>query len=146
MSPRLAVQESRDHQRQRILKAFEERARANGPRGVVMAELARDLGISTRTLYQHFASKAELVHEILGRWAVEVDADQARRLTSKESLQERMIDVAAQERDPSRPRPEALRPPGALSPRGRPPGRRTLVPWGLEPAGHSRLTIRPESS
>jgi AcrR family transcriptional regulator len=67
MSPRLDGQENRDHQRQRILEAFEERARADGPRGVVMAELARDLSMSTRTLYQHFDSKAELVHEILGR-------------------------------------------------------------------------------
>ena len=93
MSPRLAVQ-TRDFQRQRILEAFEERARADGPRSVVMAELARDLGISTRTLYQHFGSKAELVHEILGRWAIEMNTDQERRLSGGQSLKERMIDAA----------------------------------------------------
>jgi AcrR family transcriptional regulator len=97
MSPRPAVQESpaRAHQRDRIVAAFEERARVDGPRAVVMAELARDLGISTRTLYQHFGSKAELVSEILGRWAAEVDADQARRLESALSAEQRMFDAAA---------------------------------------------------
>ncbi|HKJ25141.1 MAG TPA: TetR/AcrR family transcriptional regulator [Myxococcota bacterium] len=94
MSPRPAVQESRSLQRDRILEAFETRARADGPRAVVMAELARDLGISTRTLYQHFGSKAELVEEVLGRWAAEMDADQAERLQSAGSVEARMIEAA----------------------------------------------------
>ena len=97
MSPRPSVQESHSRalQRDRIIEAFADRARANGPRAVVMAELARDLGISTRTLYQHFGSKAELVGEILGRWAAEVDADQRRRLQSALSAEERILDAAA---------------------------------------------------
>jgi len=73
MSPLPSVQLARDRQRHRILEAFEERAARNGPRDVVMAELARDLGISTRTLYQQFGSKAEIVREVLERWAAEHD-------------------------------------------------------------------------
>jgi AcrR family transcriptional regulator len=94
MSPRPGVQADRDHQRQRILEAFEARARPDGPRGVVMAELARDLGISTRTLYQHFGSKAELVQEIMERWAAELEAEQQRRLHSDLSPKLRTLDAA----------------------------------------------------
>ena len=59
-----------------------------------MAELARDLGISTRTLYQHFASKAEIVREIMERWAAEVDAEQSHRGRGELSTMERMIESA----------------------------------------------------
>ncbi len=51
--------------RERILDAFEERARKVGIRGVVMSELARELGISKKTLYQHFASKEALVRAMI---------------------------------------------------------------------------------
>jgi len=95
MSPRPAVQETRDGQRERILEAFEERARAQGPRGVVMAELARDLGMSTRTLYQHFGSKAEIVHEIVARWASDMDEQQRLRMAGGEPAAERVIAAAA---------------------------------------------------
>ena len=94
MSPRPAGQDERELQRQEILAAFEARARASGPRGVVMAELARDLGISTRTLYQHFGSKAEIVQEILGRWVAETEADRARRAERRLSAEAWMIDAA----------------------------------------------------
>jgi AcrR family transcriptional regulator len=95
MSPRPAVQENRVRQRDRILEAFAERARTNGPRAVVMAELARDLGISTRTLYQQFASKAEIVEEIVAIWTAEVDAEQQALIDSELSIRDRMIEAAA---------------------------------------------------
>jgi len=94
MSPGPAVQDTRVLQRNRILDAFEESARADGPRGVVMAELARDLGISTRTLYQHFPSKAELVASLMDRWADEIAADQEARATSGKSPYEQMVAAA----------------------------------------------------
>jgi AcrR family transcriptional regulator len=94
MAPRLVLQEQRDRQRARILDAFAERARRNGPRGVVMAELARELGISTRTLYQHFESKAEMVREVMERWAREVEAEQARRSRDGLDPRARMIEAA----------------------------------------------------
>jgi AcrR family transcriptional regulator len=85
-----AVQRQRD----RILDAFEERARQDGPRSVVMAELARDLGISTRTLYQQFASKAEIVHAIMERWAAEVAEQHRARQRASWTTLERIQDAA----------------------------------------------------
>ncbi len=70
-----AAEERRTELRERILETFAEGVRAGGPRAVVMAELARDLGISTRTLYQQFPSKSELVRELLERWADEFSRD-----------------------------------------------------------------------
>lgn len=60
--------------RERILTAFAQRARVEGIRAVVMSDLARELGMSKKTLYQHFESKDALVREIVQRWV-----DQARR-------------------------------------------------------------------
>lgn len=94
MSPRPAVQEDRESPRERILEVFAERARVRGPRSVVMAELARDLGMSTRTLYQHFGSKAEIVHEIVARWASDMDGQQRRRMAGGEPAAERVIAAA----------------------------------------------------
>ena len=54
--------------RERILDAFAARARTRGIRGVVMGDLARELGMSKKTLYQHFESKNCLVGEIVQRW------------------------------------------------------------------------------
>lgn len=54
--------------RERILEAFAERARTRGIRAVVMGDLARSLGMSKKTLYQHFESKDEMVREIVERW------------------------------------------------------------------------------
>ncbi len=58
-----------DDQRERILRAFGRRASRHGPGAVVMADLARELGISTKTLYKVFPSKGALVESLLERWA-----------------------------------------------------------------------------
>tara|TARA_R110002072_G_scaffold164609_4_gene317571 strand:+ start:2111 stop:2752 length:642 start_codon:yes stop_codon:yes gene_type:complete len=55
--------------KRRILEVFEREARIIGPKGVVMAELVRELGISTRTLYKHFANKGEMVEGLIKSWA-----------------------------------------------------------------------------
>lgn len=60
--------------RDRILRAFTERARHAGLRAVVMAEVARDLGISTKTLYKVFESKEQVVQALMERWASMVEA------------------------------------------------------------------------
>ena len=54
--------------RERIVNAFAERARMRGIRAVVMGDLARELAMSKKTLYQHFESKDALVAEIVDRW------------------------------------------------------------------------------
>jgi AcrR family transcriptional regulator len=84
----------RERMRQRILDAFAAGARSGGPRNVVMAELARDLGISTRTLYQHFPSKAELVAALMERWADQVQADQDANAGDGRSPYEQMLAAA----------------------------------------------------
>jgi AcrR family transcriptional regulator len=66
--------------RERILTAFGARARVSGFKAVVMAEVAADLGISTKTLYQQFPSKAELV------MALVVDLSNRREAAQKERL------------------------------------------------------------
>jgi AcrR family transcriptional regulator len=88
------VRSDRAHMRERILDAFTEGARSGGPRNVVMAELARDLGISTRTLYQHFPSKADLVASLMDRWADQVEADHEARTASGKSPYEQMLAAA----------------------------------------------------
>ncbi len=65
MRPPAARQPQAASPRDRILEAFEERARKVGIRGVVMSELARELGISKKTLYQHFSSKEDLVSTMI---------------------------------------------------------------------------------
>jgi len=68
--PALANTERRDAQLEdRITREFSARARRSGPRAVVMADLARDLGISTKTLYRLFPTKADLVPRLMERWA-----------------------------------------------------------------------------
>jgi len=69
----------------RILRAFGERVRGSGIRAVVMAELARDLGISTRTLYRHFPTKSDLVLALTRRWAERLEEMQRRRFSSGQS-------------------------------------------------------------
>lgn len=63
--------------RERILRAFSERATRSGIRSVVMAELAAELHMSPNTLYNHFASKKELVAATVELWAREVGASEA---------------------------------------------------------------------
>ncbi|MBW2315425.1 MAG: TetR/AcrR family transcriptional regulator [Deltaproteobacteria bacterium] len=94
MSAEQAVESNRALVRERILDAFAEGARALGPRNVVMAELARDLGISTRTLYQHFASKSALVLALMDRWADQVQADQELHVDDGRSPYEQMLEAA----------------------------------------------------
>ena len=85
---------ARTRTRERILDAFAEGARVDGPRNVVMAELARDLGISTRTLYQHFPSKADLVDSLMERWAAEVQRTQNANIAQDATPFEHMLKAA----------------------------------------------------
>lgn len=63
--------------RERILRAFSERATRSGIRSVVMSELATELRMSPNTMYQQFRSKKELVTALVERWAHEVGASDA---------------------------------------------------------------------
>ena len=70
-----APERKRDDLGQRIVHEFSVRARRNGPRAVVMADLARDLQISTKTLYRLFPTKADLVQQMMVLWAARFDRD-----------------------------------------------------------------------
>jgi AcrR family transcriptional regulator len=58
--------------RERILVAFAERARVDGIRAVVMGELARSIGMSKKTLYQHFENKDDLVRALVAEWVARI--------------------------------------------------------------------------
>ncbi len=60
-----------DLSRLRILQAFENQAKTLGPRGVSMAALVSELGISTRTLYRLFPNKSALVSALMKSWAAD---------------------------------------------------------------------------
>ena len=62
---------------ERVLKEFSARARRSGLRAVVMADLARDLQMSTKTLYRLFPTKADLVQRLMERWAGRFEKDLA---------------------------------------------------------------------
>lgn len=51
-----------------IVEAFAARAQTVGIRAISMSELARELRVSTKTLYKNFRNKEELVTEMVVRW------------------------------------------------------------------------------
>ncbi len=51
--------------RTKILEKVEEKFFANGFKNVNLDEIAKELGISKRTIYEHFASKTELIEQML---------------------------------------------------------------------------------
>ncbi len=64
--------------RERLVAAARRQFLAHGFRGVTMDELAHDLGMSKKTLYEHFPSKVKLVEAVLADKFEEMDADLAR--------------------------------------------------------------------
>lgn len=52
-----------------IVEAFARRAQKVGIRSISMGELARELRVSTKTLYKYFRNKEDLVYELVVRWA-----------------------------------------------------------------------------
>ncbi len=65
--------------RERIIAGARVYFLTNGFRGVTMADLAEELGMSKKTLYVHFASKTELLAAVMEHKfaAVEADLEQA---------------------------------------------------------------------
>jgi AcrR family transcriptional regulator len=81
---------STDSRADRILEAFGRRAGAQGIRAVVMSDLARELGMSTKTLYREFATKDALVQAIVQRWIEEFGATQTERRRSGMAAEQRL--------------------------------------------------------
>ncbi len=64
--------------RQRIVSEARQYFFAHGIRGVTMDDLAKELGMSKKTLYAHFPGKAELVKEVILAKFRSVEADMDR--------------------------------------------------------------------
>lgn len=93
-SPRVQHARAPERVRERILVAFSSKAKRSGIRAVVMGELASDLRMSAMTLYKHFASKDELVSEMVDAWALElaaIDALDLGRIDDRKSVLERLL-------------------------------------------------------
>ncbi|HEX2826915.1 MAG TPA: TetR/AcrR family transcriptional regulator [Burkholderiales bacterium] len=70
-----------DGPRERIVGGARRHFFAHGFRGVTMDELARELGMSKKTLYVSFPGKRDLLHAVIDDKAAAIDAD-LERITS----------------------------------------------------------------
>jgi AcrR family transcriptional regulator len=70
-----------DGPRERIVSGARRHFFAHGFRGVTMDELARELGMSKKTLYVSFPGKRDLLHAVIDDKAAAIDAD-LERITS----------------------------------------------------------------
>lgn len=85
-----------ERQRQQILETVAEQIRLQSLRSISMANLAKSLGISTKTLYRHFPTKSNLVLTILEEQASQFQRRRAQRLERGENAHQR-IALLAQE-------------------------------------------------
>ncbi len=80
--------------KQSILAKAEQLFKKYGIKSVTMDDLARALGISKKTLYQHVPNKAELIHEILSNYTCsEKDALDQIRQQARDAVEE-MLHIA----------------------------------------------------
>jgi AcrR family transcriptional regulator len=77
--------------RRRVLRNFSAQASKLGIRGVVMIELARDLGLSSKTIYRHFPKKFDLVAAMVEELVAELASEQESRVASGGKATERML-------------------------------------------------------
>src|SRR5260370_377023 len=88
--PRLSGAEAAEPPaRQRIVAGGRRHFFAHGFRGVTMEDLAEELGMSKKTLYAHFPSKAALLQAVLLNkfQDVEADLDRITRARSSDFIQ-----------------------------------------------------------
>jgi AcrR family transcriptional regulator len=79
--------------RDKIVRGARERFFVHGFRGVTMDDLARELGMSKKTLYANFASKTELVDAVIMNKFEQVDADLARVCSAPGNFESRLHDL-----------------------------------------------------
>ena len=77
--------------RARILDAFSARAKRSGIRSVVMGELATELHVSISTLYDHFASKDDLVAAMVEHWCADLATHDAMIADARLPVVERVM-------------------------------------------------------
>ena len=86
--------EERARQNAHILSVFEEMSRTHGPRSVVMGELAKTLGMSTKTLYKNFPKKKHLVSALMEKWSAELLDKQNNRINQGMTPKDRITDAS----------------------------------------------------
>jgi AcrR family transcriptional regulator len=79
----------------RILEKFEQLARDVGPRHASMAQLATELGISTKTIYRCFPSKADLVMALIRHRDAAWRQQRDEQLAAKMPARLRILGVAS---------------------------------------------------
>jgi len=84
-------QEQFEQQRQRILDTFIMLVKVEGLRAVSMLGLAKKLGISTKTLYRHFSSKAELIQAVVELNDLRFNETRVRRILAGENAHQRIL-------------------------------------------------------
>lgn len=76
---------SASNTRDSILRAAGRLFAERGYAGTSTTQIAREVGIRQPSLYSHFGSKAEILHELIGEW-LGADAELAERLAAQREL------------------------------------------------------------
>lgn len=87
MTPEAAAS---DAPRDRVLAAFESRAARLGIKAVVMADLAADLRMSTKTLYRLYPTKRDLVAALVREWIRVLTEEQEARINAADNPVDRI--------------------------------------------------------
>lgn len=77
-------------QREQVLEAFARLVRENGLRATSMAGLAKNLGVSTKTLYKHFPGKAVLLQAVIQEKMDEFNQRRVNLILQGENLHRRI--------------------------------------------------------
>jgi len=80
-----------EQQRLQILETFQKRVKVEGLRAVSMLRLAKDLAISTKTLYRHFSTKSELIQAVVEANDQRFIENRTRRLQAGENAHQRIV-------------------------------------------------------
>lgn len=86
-----AKQDQFEQQRLQILDTFTKMVKADGLRAVSMLSLATKLGISTKTLYRHFSSKAELIQAVVVLNDIRFNEVRTRLIIAGENAHQRIV-------------------------------------------------------
>lgn len=80
-----------EQQRLQILDTFIKMVKVDGLRAVSMLSLAKNLGISTKTLYRHFSAKSELIQAVVVLNDMRFNENRTRRILSGQNQHQRIV-------------------------------------------------------
>jgi AcrR family transcriptional regulator len=83
-----------EQQRIQILDTFIKMLKVDGLRAVSMLSLASELGISTKTLYKHFPTKADLIQAVVELNDLRFNESRTRRIMTGLDMHQRMVSGA----------------------------------------------------